>query len=95
MTANRPAWCPDPRCEFRGAQDHIVCGGHSGNGARLCHRFTKPLGVWTLDKITDQEITELQRLLARLYSDAKRETPFPSTGESEIDVADGGWGGTP
>lgn len=72
MNAERPAWCPDPRCEARGAPfPMMLCGGRTDGGARLCLRFDEPCGVRTLDIIADAELTELQRLLARLYSDAK------------------------
>ncbi len=67
---NRPSWCPDQACEFRGGVEPVLCGGRA-EGGRLCLRFDAAVGVRSLDKITDEEITELQRLLARLYGGAK------------------------
>lgn len=84
MDATHPTWCPDARCETRGAPFPILlCGGRTDGGGRLCLRFGKPFGVRTLDMIADAELTELQHLLARLYSDAKTKTRSPPTGEDD------------
>ena len=67
---NRPGWCPDSLCDFRGGIEPQLCVGRA-EGGRLCVRFDAAIGVRSLDKITDEEIAELQRLLARLYGGAK------------------------
>lgn len=69
MNRERPTWCPDTGCEFRGSIGSLLCAGRA-QGARLCLSFKQSIGVCTLDRITDEEIIELQRLLAQLYSGA-------------------------
>jgi len=67
---NRPDWCPDSLCDFRGGVEPQLCGGRVGGGGRLCICLDA-IGVRSLDRITDDELAELQRLLARLYGGAK------------------------
>ncbi len=67
---SRPTWCPDQACEFRGGVEPVLCGGRTDGGGRLCLCFDATTRK-QLDKIADEEIAELQRLLARLYKEAK------------------------
>lgn len=67
---SRPAWCPDQHCEFRGGLVPLLCGGRTASGARLCLDFQAPVGVRTLDRITDGELADFQGLLGAMKKEA-------------------------